>query len=199
MVPKYQKQSWDVLLIGGASGTGKSSIAYSLARHFGVGITEVDDLHIVLETLTTPEQQPELHYWRTKPDDVEMTIEDIVNLHISVAKVMQPAIKAVIANHIETKMPIVLEGDYLLPELLADEKVEFDDRVKAVFLYEDDEQQLASNFLSREPEEGEQSGRAMVSKQIGDWLKRECAKYSVPIVASQPWDTVINRVLTAVD
>ena len=56
-----QKRPWDVLLLGGASGTGKISVSYKLARYFGVGITEVDDLHIVLETMTTPEQQPQFH------------------------------------------------------------------------------------------------------------------------------------------
>ena len=41
---------WDVLLIGGAAGTGKTSVSYRLARHFDVGITEVDDIHTALST-----------------------------------------------------------------------------------------------------------------------------------------------------
>jgi hypothetical protein len=35
-----------------------------------VGITEVDDLHIVLECLTTPEQQPLLHWPRRREEAV---------------------------------------------------------------------------------------------------------------------------------
>lgn len=34
---------WQVLLLGGASGVGKSSVSYRLAQHYGVGLTEVDD------------------------------------------------------------------------------------------------------------------------------------------------------------
>jgi hypothetical protein len=34
-----RKRSWEVLLIGGASGTGKTSVAFRLAHQFAVGIT----------------------------------------------------------------------------------------------------------------------------------------------------------------
>ena len=55
-------RSWQVLLIGGASGSGKTSVSYRLANHFNVGITEIDDFQVILERMTTPEQQPELHW-----------------------------------------------------------------------------------------------------------------------------------------
>jgi len=102
-----KKRSWDVLVIGGPSGTGKTSASYPLARRFEVGITEVDDLHIVLERLTTPEQQPLLHYWRTNPQAPHLSAEQILELHIGVCRVLAPAIKAVIANHLDTQTPIV--------------------------------------------------------------------------------------------
>ena len=192
---------WDVLVIAGAAGTGKTSVSYKLARHFGVGITEVDDLHLVLETMTTPEQQPQLHYWRTKPDDVEMTVDSIVELHISVARLMSPALKAVIMNHIEERTPIVLEGDYILPELLLDDPVHNDwhpERVRAVFLFEPDERQLVQNFLSREPSEGEQRGRAHVSRLYGEWLQKECDTYGVPALPARPWESLFDRIVDAI-
>ena len=48
------KRTWDVLLIGGTSGSGKTSISYRIAQHFGVSITEVDDFHEMLLHMTTP-------------------------------------------------------------------------------------------------------------------------------------------------
>ncbi len=192
---------WDVLLIGGASGTGKSRVSYNLARHFDVGITEVDDLHSVLEVMTTPEQQPQLHYWSTKPESEEMTVESILELQISVARVMGPALKAVIANHIEEQTPIVLEGDYILPELLLegpDDSAWNPERVRAVFLYESDEQRLIQNFLSREPDEDEQRGRAEVSRRYGEWLKKACDKQGIAALPARPWDTLLDRIMKAI-
>ncbi len=56
-----ETRSWHVLLIGGGSGVGKSTLAFQLARHFEVGLTEVDDFQRVLERMTTPEQYPAVH------------------------------------------------------------------------------------------------------------------------------------------
>lgn len=195
------KRYWDVLLVGGASGTGKTSVSYRLARRFDVGITEVDDLHIVLERLTTPEQQPVLHYWRTNPEAAHLSAEQILELHIAVSRVLSPAIKAVIANHLEAQTPIVLEGDYLLPEIMArqeEAKLPKTERVRGVFLYEPDEMQILQNFSLREPDEGEQAGRARVSWLYGQWLKDECQRLGLVALPSRPWDTLLDRIREAI-
>jgi len=51
-------RDWQVLLIGGASGVGKTAVSYRVAERYGVGITEVDDFQVLLEAMTTPEQLP---------------------------------------------------------------------------------------------------------------------------------------------
>ena len=63
-------------------------------------------------------------------------------MHIAACRVMSPSIEAVMSNHVETNTPIVLEGDYVLPEVLP----RAGDRVAAVFLYEPDETQIVRNF-----------------------------------------------------
>jgi 2-phosphoglycerate kinase len=188
------KRSWDVLLIGGASGAGKTSVSYPLARRFEVGISEVDDLYIVLERLTTPEQQPVLHYWRTNPEAAHLSAEEILELHIAVCRVLAPAIKAVIANHLDTQTPIVLEGDYLLPEILSG----LGDRVRGVFLYEPDEGQILQNLRSREPDIDATAKRARVSWLFGQWLKDECQRLGVAALTSRPWDSALDRITEAV-
>lgn len=188
-------------MLAGASATGKTGVSYRLARYFDVGITEVDDLYIALQTLTTPEQQPELHYWQSNVEAPQMTTEAILDLHLSVARVMQPALKAVIANHLEEGTPIVLEGDYILPELLTrqDDTAAWDtNRVRAVFLYEEDQQQIVQNFLAREPDEGEQTGRAKVSHLYSTWLKRECSKHRQTALAARPWKNLLDRIVKAI-
>ncbi len=40
---------WTVLLIGGASGNGKTTLAEDLGRHFGVPWLQVDDLRLALQ------------------------------------------------------------------------------------------------------------------------------------------------------
>lgn len=196
--PSRRRPTWDVLLIGGAAGTGKTSVSYRLARHFDVGITEVDDLHIVLETMTTPQQQPVLHHWRTHPESSQLPPEQILEHHLSVGRAMLPALRAVIANHIETRTPIVLEGDYILPELVAlvgGAHASEMRQVRGVFLYEPSEGQIVRNLHLREAAEGEQAGRARVSWLFGEWLKRECERYGIPALSASPWDSLRERVV----
>ena len=190
----HDKRGWRVLLIGGASGVGKTSVSYRLAQRFGVGLTEIDDFQIVLERLTTPEQQPVLHFFRTHPDEWRrMSEEERLAFAIRYAEVMAEALELVIANHLESGTPIALEGDFILPALAVRETYDgapAAGRVRAVFLYEE-EGQIARNYLAREGRE--QGGRARASWRYSEWLRREAARLGVPAIAARPWATVLER------
>ncbi len=188
------KPNWSVLLLGGPSGVGKSSVSYPLARHFNVGISEIDDLYIVAKQVSTPAQQPALHEWDTNPRAQELPAEQILELHIAACRAMAASIGAVAANHVETNMPIVLEGDYVLPEMVRNAASE----VRALFLYEPDETQILRNFAMREPGGGEQAKRARVSWLFGRWLKDECGRFGIVALQPRPWDTLLPRILEAI-
>src|SRR5215212_7081040 len=112
---------WQVLLLGGASGTGKTRLGYRLARLLAIGITEVDDFQVVLERMTTPEQQPALHFWRTHPDPGSLSAEEIHEQGLDILSVMRAALEAVVSNHLESGTPVVLEGDFIHPALAVQE------------------------------------------------------------------------------
>ena len=110
-------------------------------------------------------------------------------------------LEAVIGNHLEAQVPVVLEGDFIDPALAAQTSFSGhrnDRRVRAVFLYEPDEQQLLNNYLLREPERGMQTKRAQVSWLHGQWLKQEAERHGIPVVAARPWDSVLERTIAAV-
>lgn len=201
MLNTFPSRSWQVLLLGGPSGTGKTSVSYRLAHHFGVGITEVDDFQVILEKMTTPAQQPVLHYWQTHPEAPQQSAEQMVEQLIATGKVMQPALEAVIVNHLESQAPIILEGDFILPALIATTAFSegaYAGQVKALFLIEESEEQLRQNFLQREPEEGIQEKRARVSWLYGQWLKRVAERVGALALPARPWDDVFERIVIAI-
>ena len=187
-------RSLQVLLLGGPSGTGKTSVSYRLAQHFRIGITEVDDFQIILERMTTPEEQPVLHYWRTHPEAVNLPPEEIVKLTIAVGQVMAPALEAVITDHLDYHTPIVLEGDFILPAVAS---LFSESQVRAIFLYEESEEQLRQNFLQREPEHSIQEKRARVSWLYGQWLKQEAERVGALALPTRPWNDLFERILAA--
>jgi 2-phosphoglycerate kinase len=191
---------WQVLLLGGASGTGKTTVAYRIARELGTGVTEVDDFQVVLERMTTPEGQPALHFWRTHPDPGSLSAEEIHAQGLDILDVMVPALEAVVENHLEAGTPTVLEGDFIHPALAAREafgEQPNGGRVRGVFLYEPDEAQVVRNFLAREPATGPQATRARVSALRAAWIRERCEELGVPALPARPWETLLDRVLDA--
>jgi 2-phosphoglycerate kinase len=194
---------WKVLLIGGHSGTGKTTAARVLAQDFGVALAQVDDFRLVLEQTSTPEQQPTLHtLMDVQAADAEP--ETRCAALIEAAQTISQALEVVVAHHVATDRPTILEGDGITPAFAA--KSFFfnldvpEGAVRAVFLIEDDEAQLLRNALER-GRGFEALPRACQQRQIrqswlyGQWLKREAVGYNLPVVASQPWETLPERIL----
>ena len=186
---------WQVLLLGGASGVGKTSVSYRLARHFGVSLVEVDDFQAVLERMTSPQEQPELHFFRTRREEWRQLDEDGRLAHaLRYGAVMAEALEVVIANHLESNTPIALEGDFILPSLAVRESYgdePANGRVRAIFLYEEDEAQIARNYLTREGRD--QAGRARASWRYSEWLRAEATRLGLPAIPARPWDSVLER------
>jgi 2-phosphoglycerate kinase len=192
-------RGWDVLLVGGASGVGKTTLSVALSRYFGVNLVQVDDLQVALEKLTTPEQQPLLHFWRTHWDEFSTWSDAQLVAHfIEVSRtVFSPALESVIAQHLEAGLPAIIEGDFVMPELALRDR--FDDqpncsRVRAIFI-DEDEAQIALNYQSRE--QAPQPFRARASALNGRWLHSECQRLGVGEVAARPWDTAAARAIRA--
>jgi 2-phosphoglycerate kinase len=150
--------------------------------------------------MTDPETYPELHLWRRDPQAfLSMTPDEQLAFTVRYGTVMAEALEHVIANHLEDEPPIVLEGDFLLPEVAARDAYvgqPAGGRVRAIFIVERDEAQIARNYLAREGEE--QPGRARISWRYSEWLRQEAERLGVPVVAARPWATVFERCLEAI-
>lgn len=190
------QRSWDVLLIGGASGVGKSSLAYPLAKRHGLPVLEVDDIVCAVKAMTTPEQHPDLFFWETHPESPTLAPAAIMEQGLALAAALRPAVEAVIGNHLESRVPVVIEGDFLLPALAAQAVfagVPAAGRVRALFVAEPLIAQVIDNYRAREPEEGEQRLRAQVSVAWDGWLRTEATRHGLPLLLARPWHDALAR------
>lgn len=184
-------RNWTVLFIGGASGIGKSSIAYEIARFYGVNVLEVDDVHLSVKTVTTKEHFPVIHYWDSGIDGKYVGVDGTVNWLIDVSKEMVPVLKELANRHIEDKLPIIIEGDFIYPEFT----LSFDNpQVKSIFVHELDKNQIVQNYLAREGGEL-QHDRAEVSISYGNWIADTCKRNGIELIESRPWNTALSRAI----
>jgi 2-phosphoglycerate kinase len=193
-----------VLLIGGSSGVGKTTVATLVAARLGMTWASADDFRLVLQRSTTPAQQPVLHaFFRDLP---YLAGEALAHRYIEVGRYVSYAIEIVIANHVATNAPIVLEGDTLMPEVAAQRVVadlDVGDLVRAVFIVEADADQLRQNILAR-GRGVEQLSSVQLARFVqfswcyGQWLQQEAMRYGLPVVPARPKETLVDRLLAAI-
>lgn len=181
-----------LVLVGGPSGVGKTQFSEVLAKHLDLIVIQTDDLFqsVLSETNTTT--HPELHFFSNGSKVQELDASDTLRRFLTLCEVFSNSIRSVINDRLESGVPTLLEGDHILPSLVA----QFAGQVSGIFLYEQDEPQIVANYLSREPEEGPQIHRAAVSLLHGEWLRSECERLGLLVLPVRPWKDQIERAKT---
>jgi 2-phosphoglycerate kinase len=206
---------WKVLLIGGSSGTGKTMVAQQVARRFGASVLQADDIRLALQRITTPVQQPALHYFVEDRLVWQRPAEALVEGWAGVANVVSRALEIVIANHIADAQAgaVVIEGDGILPSMAAQDQfaglkqlegLGVRDLVRSVFLFEPEEQALFANMRERrrgfrDRALAEQHTQVRGSWLYGQWLRQAAQGYNLPVLTSRPWSTLVERVLAVIE
>lgn len=179
---------WCVLLIGGASGVGKTTVAAQVAARLGAAWLMVDDLRLALTRSGVP-----------TPDADAVDAFDAPGGLVALGAMMTPAVEVVIEHHVDLHIPVVIEGDGILPALFDRPSVRAratKGRTRAVFLYEPD---LEVFYASHRGRGRGLTHRAHAEKNFlfGKWLKQEAAQRGLPALPSRPWETLADRILTA--
>ncbi len=184
-------RKWFVLLIGGPSGVGKTTVAAQIARRLDVPWLMVDDLRLALVRSGLP-----------IPDNPHAEALDPAEGLVAIGEAVTPAIEVVIENHVDQRLPIVIEGDGILPSLFERDSVRAratSGRVRTVYLTEPDPDALHANLVARGADDWRDDLRwyARRSAAYGEWLRTEAARRGLPVVPARPWDTLVDRILVA--
>ena len=180
-----------VLLIGGPSGVGKTTVAAQVARRLDVPWLMVDDLRLALMRSGLP-----------IPDNPHAGAFDPADGLVAVGEAVAPAIEVVIENHVDQRLPVVIEGDGILPSLFERESVRTratGGRVRVIYLAEPDQDALYANLVARGADGWRDDLRwyARRSAAYGEWLRAEAERRGLPVVPTRPRHTVVDRILTA--
>jgi 2-phosphoglycerate kinase len=201
-------RSWAVLVLFGASGTGKSVAAAEIGRRYGIPWVQVDDLRLTLQysRVTLPERTDELYFLERTSGVWTRTPAELRQAFINVAELMAPALRTVIHSHVVTGAPMVIEGDGVLPALgenpllksLVDTGV-----IRFCCTATPGVDELLENMLARgrgvdAAAPDRPRAQAAANEAFGRWLEGEATRLDIPIVASRPFDTFPDRILQAV-
>ena len=200
------ERNWTVLLIGGHSAAGKTTAAELVGRSPGVPWMMMDDLRLAFQRarVSLPENTDAL-YFDTVPSFRRLGPEEQGDGLIAVGEALSPALEVIIEHHVDLSLPIVIEGDGIVPSLLSRKPVvERAESVRTVFLIEPEETEILGNMMARSraisDRTGEQLRNEARAKWLhGQWLAREAATHSLPIVHPRPWETLVERIIQHLD
>ncbi len=194
-----------VLLIGGASGTGKTTLAKALALRFGVAWVQVDDLRLALQRsnvrMPTDHGTESLYFFERTPDVWNLPAERLRDGLIAVGETMTEAIAVVIENHIAQDDPAVIEGDGIHPALVAHPNLRgyaATGLLRAAFLSPQSEDELLRNMIGRgrgvaERRTPELTRIAEMNWLYSAWLEDDARRRGVHVMPITPRDTLVDR------
>ena len=202
----FQQPTWKVLLIGGPSGVGKTLVARQLGLRFGVPWLQVDDLRLSLiwSRVVLPEHNEALYFFQNN-EAWKGTPQQFRDALIAMGNVMSPSIEVVVESHVDTNASVIVEGDAILPSLIARPSLQsYLKDFQIVIIIEPDEEKLLENMLVRGRGVDaftcqEQQTEAHAKWLYGQWLTEEARRYQVPVITSRPWETLVERIVDAIE
>jgi 2-phosphoglycerate kinase len=198
-----------VLVLFGASGTGKSTMARQIAADQGITWMQVDDLRLALQysRATLPELTDELYFFETTPRFWTCSPATLRDAFVGVAEAMAPAVRVVIDSHVVTGVPMVIEGDGIHPDLLEDPAIAphiESGAVRFCCVASQTHRELIENMVDRGrgdhlTDRIRVSQHAAANYAFNEWLVRKSIELGIPVVRSRPFDSLEDRILAAIN
>ena len=198
-----------VILIGSASGIGKSTIAAELAKTLNIKhLIESDFLRAVVRGIIGKEYAPALHsssydaYKSIRNRSRYTNYDDLVAAGFDDhASYVIPAIEKVIQRAITDYDDIIIEGVHLVPGLIDTEQFE-DDANIYFFILSSDEESHKERFVKRAVQihrGGKQLDFFRENRIIHDHLLAQAKENDVHVIKAESRDRTLERILSVIN
>jgi 2-phosphoglycerate kinase len=198
-----------VILIGGATGVGKSTVATQLAARFGiVRVVATDAIREVMRSMLSSELMPTLHISSFEADralrepPTKAADALILGFREQTAAVAV-GINALIERAALERTSIVIEGAHVVPGFFDTDS--YADRVLAVpcVLGVEDEEHHLTHFASREDAVASRPAARYATgfdniRRLQRYVKSQALSHGVPVVPNYSFDQALSAVIDLV-
>jgi 2-phosphoglycerate kinase len=193
-----------VVLVGGATGTGKSTVAVEVAHRLGITrVTSTDVVRQTMRAFFSREFMPSIHYssFEAAPSVAEEGLESDAMLRgfLDQTRNVLVGVKAVLGRALEEGYSVALEGVHLVPGLL--EPVDGAVFCQALLAIED-ENEHAAHFWTRDAEgvrPFDKYLRALPEiRRVQEYLVERATRVGVPVIDNTSVDLTVDSVVELV-
>lgn len=195
-----------IVLVGGTTGVGKSTIAAELAHRLGiVRIVSTDSIREVMRSQFSKELMPALYgstftAWKFLRFPLPKTADPVIVACQEQCQLVTIGVEAIIERSIKEGVNIVVEGAHLLPGFI---KPEYRDKAFLIDLVVvvNDEEQHRSHFLVREIEGAPDRPHDKYIenfesiRKIQDYIKKLAREHKTPCFGGYNLDQTVSKIM----
>jgi 2-phosphoglycerate kinase len=195
-----------IILIGGTTGVGKSTLATQLAHRLGITrVVGTDTVRQVMRAFFAPELMPAIHYSSfAAADAVHVPVARDTDLtragFVEQTKGVAVGLNAIMGRAVEEAQNTIVEGVHVVPGFL--EYVDYDDALIMQFILKvDDADAHRSHFFVREWQtDGIRPLRRYIRnfaqiRSIQKYILARAAQYRVPVFDNVSIDLTVKAVM----
>ncbi len=199
-----------ILLVGGVTGSGKSTLSAELAYRLDIaGMQSTDMMREIIRSYLPSQVIPTLMHssfaaWRGLPFPGKLERKEVdspvITGFLSQINTMQPALEAAISRAVVESQHLILEGVHVLPTHLAMQDVGDDVVVIPMMLATTNRDSLRKRFKKRARDSAERRASKYLDHMDDIWelqsyLLDEADGAGIPIIADQTVEETITEVL----
>lgn len=173
----------------------------------------LDDLRLAILETVPASASPAVHRFSHEPHLWRRSAA-VTDGFIAVAQEVEMPLSMIVAQALASPdaTPVIMEGDFISPRLMASpytlalarfQGVSHSKRVYGLLLHEQTESEIRRAVVARgrtiEVESAERlETNVRASWSYGNWLRREAERYGVPVLASRPHTSLLERALETI-
>jgi 2-phosphoglycerate kinase len=203
---RYQEPDKPViLLLGGATGAGKTALAQEVAHRLGIaGLVSTDAIRQVMRLTLSKDLVPAIHAssydaWRALPE-LSRAEDPVVEGFRAMAATVSVGVRAMMDRAVAENSSLIIDGVSLVPGLI--DLASYQDRAHVIFLIVAtlDPEAFASRFAARAREAAERPPHRYLENldailRIQDYLLELAEQNGVPIVDNVSFDRSVTSII----
>ena len=197
-----------IILFGGATGTGKSSVATEIAHRLGIEkILGTDTIRQIMRMMLSRDLLPTIHHssytaWKEEIPDQDQQSAVIGAFREQCIRVLV-GVRAMVERSIQENISLIIDGVHLVPGLLGLEEFEEDASIVPIVVSTLNKNNYLERFPVRQSEAESRSAEKYRENfqsilQIQDYILQMSEVNNVPIVENDSFDETVSSTLTVI-